>query len=413
MQLFDKNFGRRFLVVFGFVFIDVLGYSLVLPLLPYIAEQFAATPAVVGLLLTSNALAQMVAAPVIGRLYDRYGRRPLLLVSIAGTVVSFLIFAFANSLAVLFFSRILDGLLGGNTSLARAYITDITGDKERSKGLGLIGAAFGLGFIVGPFTGGLLSQYGYALPGLVAAGVSLVNFIAVFIWLPESLTPEQKKKQRESPYTAFNLRRLVEALQTPCVGELLMIGFWYSMSFTLFQVNFVLAAKEKLALDVRTTSLLLSLVGLLAVVTQGGLVGWLTDRFSERKLIFAATLTLAASLVGWAFAPSVFALAVVLVPTAISAGITNVISTSLLTKAIHQEEVGGMLGISQSQQTFARVVAPLAGGPLIQYVAASAVGLVGAGLMGVAAYLEKKALLSRPPLKGPCGWEEEEGSIAG
>ena len=148
---------RRLAIIFGFVFIDLLGYSLILPLLPYIAERFSATPTQVGLLLTANALAQMIAAPTVGRLSDRWGRRPLLIISVAGTFGDFLLFSLSNSLVMLFISRVLDGLLGGNTALARAYITDITDHQNRARGLGLIGAAFGLGFIIGPFSVGQLS----------------------------------------------------------------------------------------------------------------------------------------------------------------------------------------------------------------------------------------------------------------
>jgi len=394
---------RKLAIVFGFTFIDLLGYSLILPLLPYIAERFNAGPAQVGLLLTANALSQMIAGPVIGRLSDRWGRRPMLLISIAGTVIAFLLFAFARSMTMLFVSRVVDGLLGGNTSLARAYITDVTDEKTRSRGLGLIGAAFGLGFTIGPFTGGMLSQYGYMVPGLVAAGLSFLNLIAVFFWLPESLDKSRRREAQESQEGAFDIRRLFEALRTPCVGGLLLIGFWFSLSFTLFEVNFVLVAKEGLNLDVRTTSILLSLVGVLSILTQGVLVGWLTDRFREKHLLLAATLVLTAGLVVWGFTPNVIVLAVIMIPISISAGLTSVVSTSLLTKASRAGEVGGILGFTQTQQSFARILAPLAGGLLIQYVGAPAVGLLGALLMGIAALTETRVFKTNPALDGPCG----------
>ena len=394
---------RKLAIVFGFTFIDLLGYSLILPLLPYIAERFNAGPAQVGLLLTANALSQMIAGPVIGRLSDRWGRRPMLLISIAGTVIAFLLFAFARSMTMLFVSRVVDGLLGGNTSLARAYITDVTDEKTRSRGLGLIGAAFGLGFTIGPFTGGMLSQYGYMVPGLVAAGLSFLNLIAVFFWLPESLDKSRRREAQESQEGAFDIRRLFEALRTPCVGGLLLIGFWFSLSFTLFEVNFVLVAKEGLNLDVRTTSILLSLLGVLSILTQGVLVGWLTDRFREKHLLLAATLVLTAGLVVWGFTPNVIVLAVIMIPISISAGLTSVVSTSLLTKASRAGEVGGILGFTQTQQSFARILAPLAGGLLIQYVGAPAVGLLGALLMGIAALTETRVFKTNPALDGPCG----------
>jgi DHA1 family tetracycline resistance protein-like MFS transporter len=400
---------RKLAIVFGFTFIDLLGYSLILPLLPYIAERFNAGPVQVGLLLTANALSQMIAGPVIGRLSDRWGRRPMLLISIAGTVIAFLLFAFARSMAMLYVSRVVDGLLGGNTSLARAYITDVTDEKTRSRGLGLIGAAFGLGFTIGPFTGGMLSQYGYMVPGLVAAGLSFLNLIAVFFWLPESLDKSRRREAQGGQARAFDFKRLFEALRTPCVGGLLLIGFWFSLSFTLFEVNFVLVAKEGLNLDVRTTSILLSLVGVLSILTQGVLVGWLTDRFREKHLLLASTFILTAGLAVWGFTPNVIMLAVIMIPISISAGLANVVSTSLLTKASRAGEVGGILGFTQSQQSFARILAPLAGGPLIQYVGAPAVGLLGTLLMGIAAVTETRVFRTNPDLNGPCGDKVKQG----
>ncbi|UCC76503.1 MAG: MFS transporter, partial [Anaerolineales bacterium] len=153
----NETMRQRLVLVFGFVFIELLGYSLILPLLPYYAETFGATLTVVGLLGTVNAFSQLLAAPVVGRLSDRYGRRPLLIFSIGGTVISFLVLGFARSLWMIFVSRALDGIFGGNIALARAYITDVTDEKNRAPALGIIGAAFGLGFIIGPAMGGFLS----------------------------------------------------------------------------------------------------------------------------------------------------------------------------------------------------------------------------------------------------------------
>lgn len=393
---------RKLVIIFGFVFIDLLGYSLILPLLPYIAERFSATPTQVGLLLTANALAQMIAAPTIGRLSDRWGRRPLLIISVAGTFAAFVLFAFSNSLWMLFVSRILDGLLGGNTALARAYITDITDNENRSKGLGLIGAAFGLGFIIGPFSGGQLSQFGYMVPGLVAAALSFVNLLAVVFWIPESLSEDQKRAAKNSSYTKFNLKNLLETMKIPCVGELLLINTWFSIAFMLFQVNFVLVAKESLQLSAQTTSLLLSLVGIMSVITQGFIVGWISKKVRETRLIYFSTLVLMIGLFGWGFASTVWQYILLIIPIAVSAGLFNVSFTSLLSKSTYQESIGGTLGLAQSQQTLAQVITPLVGGALIQFFGGYSVGLIAAFLLGISAYLERKNLLNMPQQVGPC-----------
>jgi DHA1 family tetracycline resistance protein-like MFS transporter len=179
---------KRLFSVFLIVFIDLLGFSIILPLLPFYAETFGASPTVVGLLVAIYAAAQMVGSPILGRLSDKFGRRPILLVSIFGSALGFIFLGIANSLLVLFFARFFDGITGGNISVAQAYITDVTDEKNRSRGLGLIGAAFGLGFIIGPALGGVLSQWGYAVPAFAAAGVAFVNLGMVWFWLPESLT---------------------------------------------------------------------------------------------------------------------------------------------------------------------------------------------------------------------------------
>ncbi|HEY7506053.1 MAG TPA: MFS transporter, partial [Nitrososphaera sp.] len=199
------------------VFIDLLGFSLIIPLLPYYAQTFNASDTTIGLLLASYAAAQLIGAPLLGRASDRFGRRPILLISIFGTFLGFLIFGFAKSLVMLFASRILQGLTGGNLSVAQAYITDVTDAKSRNRGLGMIGAAFGLGFIIGPALGGLLSGISYSVPAFVAAGLSFINLLLIAFWLPESLTPE-KRGLLTHKKPAVSFRALFEALRHPLTG---------------------------------------------------------------------------------------------------------------------------------------------------------------------------------------------------
>jgi DHA1 family tetracycline resistance protein-like MFS transporter len=375
---------RRLALLFAFVFVDVLGFSLILPLLPYYAETFAATPTIVGLLLGANAATQFIGAPIIGRLSDRYGRRPLLILSIAGTVVSFVMLGLADSLAMLFASRILDGLLGGNVSLAQAYITDVTDDKNRARGLGLIGAAFGLGFIFGPALGGALSAGGnYSLPALVAAGLSALNLLGVLIWLPESLPPERRAEMARHPRTAFTARALREALNRPCVGPLFQVTFFYGLAFTIFQTIFTLFAERRLNLDSRTVGYVFTYVGLLIVAIQGGGMGLLTRRFSEKQLIFGGTTLLTFSLLAWALTPTLWLLLVVLAPLALASGMLRVSINSALTKSVYPEEVGGALGMSASLESLARIASPIVGGFLLDQLGTAAPGILGALLIGL------------------------------
>lgn len=213
---------HHLLSLFAVVFIDLLGFGVILPLLPYYAETFDASNAVVGLLIASYSAAQLVGAPVLGRLSDRFGRRPVLLASIFGTLVGFVMLGLANSLLMLFTSRLLDGLTGGNISVARAYIADITDDENRARGMGVIGAAFGLGFVIGPAVGGMLSAgERYALPAFVAAGLAALNLIAVYLWLLESLDAARRAELRASGRKSFSGDAIWAALARPGVGPIL------------------------------------------------------------------------------------------------------------------------------------------------------------------------------------------------
>jgi DHA1 family tetracycline resistance protein-like MFS transporter len=372
---------RKLLTLFLIVFIDLLGFSIILPLLPFYAETFSATPTQVGLLVASYAAAQLVGAPVLGRMSDRFGRKPVLLISLAGTFIGFLMLGFANSLAMLFASRILDGFTGGNISVAQAYVTDITDESNRAKGLGMLGAAFGLGFIIGPAVGGILSVYGFALPAFVAAGLSLVSILGVIIFLPESLSEEARKDLMNQTRQRFSLENLWKAINRPRVGPIYHVRFFYGLAFAIFQTIFPLYAQYKLGLDARGTGFVLTYVGILVVFVQGFLIGWLASRFNEYRLVFLATLIMTVSLFAWAVAPNLLFVLVILAPLAFAAGILNTLLNSTLSKAVYPEEVGGALGLSASLESLTRVISPAAGGFLLGSLGPWAPGLAGGLIM--------------------------------
>jgi DHA1 family tetracycline resistance protein-like MFS transporter len=389
---------KRLLSIILVVFIDLLGFSLILPLLPYYAEKYGATQFVAGLLVASYAVMQLIGAPLLGRLSDRYGRRPVLLASVFGTFIGFLLLGFADNigtalanafnpqaanifvLGILFVSRMVDGLTGGNLSVAQAYISDVTDAQNRSKGLGMIGAAFGMGFIIGPATGGILSQYGYAIPGFVAAALSFVNLSLIYFWLPESLT-EEKRAEMPEKKPAVTLSALGKALTRPFTGALLTTRFFFGLAFAIFQTVFSLYALQKFDLQARDTGFILTYVGVLAVVVQGFLIGRLTKAFREDVLIFVSGILMTISLIGWALTPSVFWLLVVLTPTAISGGLLNTLLSSTLTKAVQPQEIGGILGLGAAIESTTRIFAPILGGYLLQTFGTWSPGAFGGILM--------------------------------
>jgi DHA1 family tetracycline resistance protein-like MFS transporter len=388
----------RLLTIFVIVFVDLLGFSLILPLLPYYAESFGATQFIVGLLVASYAAAQLLGAPLLGRFSDRYGRRPILLLSVAGTVLSFILLGFAQPIGqwfgdifspkftnlfiigVLFISRILDGLTGGNITVAQAYITDVTDDQDRAKGLGLIGAAFGLGFILGPAIGGALSQTSYSLPAFIAAGVALINWIAIYLFLPESLTQARRQYAAEHQRPPINVQALLQALKRPKVGPLLHVRLFYALAFSTFQSVFSLFAQQ-IGLNARTTGFILAYVGVLSVIVQIGLIGPLTRRFRENVLLISGLWIMMAALLFWAFSTNLILLLVVLIPLAMSGGVLNTVINSAISKSVSPEEVGGTLGIASSLEALSRVIAPSVGGILLQSLGSWAPGIFSAILL--------------------------------
>jgi DHA1 family tetracycline resistance protein-like MFS transporter len=394
----------RLLPIFLVVFIDLLGFSLILPLLPFYAETYGASATLIGLLTASYAAAQLIGAPILGRLSDRFGRRPILLASIGGTLIGFLLLGFSDPLGrmlagfisggsasaaiqngtilgIMFLSRIVDGLTGGNISVAQAYISDVTDEKSRAQGLGMIGAAFGLGFILGPAIGGLLSVWGFDIPAFVAAGLAAVNLGMVTFMLPESLTPESRASASSRPKPKFSLRALWEALNRPRVGPLLHIRLFFGLAFATFQTIFPLYSQAQLGLDVRQTGFVLTYVGVLAAVVQGVGVGLLSRRFEEARLILVGSGLMAAALLAWAATPNVWWMLIVLAPLAVAGGVLNTVLNSALSKSVYTEEVGGTLGLSASLESFSRVVSPSVGGVLLGQVGAWAPGVFASLLM--------------------------------
>lgn len=361
------------------IFVDLLGFSLILPLLPYYAETFGATPAVVGFLVASYALAQLIGAPILGGLSDRYGRRPVLIVSILGSAAGFVIFGLATSLTVLFAARILDGLTGGNISVAQAYVADVSPPEKRARNFGLIGAAFGLGFIIGPALGGFMSRWGYAFPAYVAAGMATLNAIAVFFFLPESVSGAHRARAHERRgMRSPGMRHLRSADRA---GGLLRVRFFFAFALITFESIFALFSQYHLGLDAEATGYILGYAGVLIVLVQGGGVGLLARHFSEERLIPSAIVVGVIGLLGWAMSDNVPEVLIALVPLALAGGVFRSIVNSALSHAVAPTDVGSVLGVGASLESVTRALGPSIGGVLLGRVGPWAPGVFGAAVL--------------------------------
>jgi DHA1 family tetracycline resistance protein-like MFS transporter len=401
----------RLINIFLVVFVDMLGFGLILPLLPYYAETFGATPIVIGLIVASFAAASLIGAPLMGRLSDRFGRRIILVLSVAGSFIGYLLLGFAQPIGgllanlfgshavnafiigVLFTSRMLDGFTGGNITVAQAYISDITDKTNRSRGLGIIGSAFGLGFIIGPAVGGLLSHWGYSVPAFAAACLAFLNLTSIFFFLPESLTCEHQAANQQQQQPALTLNALINALNRPKVGPLLLVRFFIMLAFAMFQSVFALFAQRKLNLSTQSTGFVLTYVGLYSVVIQSIGIGLLTKHYKDNTLIITSLWLMLLGLVGWTLTPNLPIMLLVILPLMGGGWIVNTIITSAITKAVEPEEIGGMLGISTSLESMSRVISPTIGGFLIGSVGTWAPGVASAAVLLWAVWLAYQRII--------------------
>lgn len=367
------------LVIFITVFIDLIGFGIVIPVLPYYAEgtKFGATPTQVGLLFASYSVMQLVFSPVLGRLSDKYGRRPILLMSLLGTAIGFLVLGFATTLLMLFIGRIIDGISGGNISTAQAYIADVTTKENRAKGMGLIGAAFGLGFVFGPAIGGILSRWGINVPFLFAGGLALANAVLLYFTLPETVTPDHPA--RVSAASGRGWRQLLVALREPRLAYVLAIYFLGIVAFSIMTATFSLFMMFRLGYDAFHNGWVFAFVGIISAAIQGGLIGKLVKRFGEPLLIIVGALLFSASLFVIPFVTLASGLSVLLAlgaTTAIGQALSAPSLSSLASKTASAAEQGGVLGVMQSVASLARAVGPSLAAVLI-YSAVAHVGYDG------------------------------------
>jgi DHA1 family tetracycline resistance protein-like MFS transporter len=342
-------------ILFLVVFVDLLGFGMVIPVMPIYAEHLGASEAATGWLSTGYSLMQFVFAPIWGRLSDRVGRRPVLLVSIAMTALAFLLYGVAASFAVLLVSRLFAGAATANIAIAQAYVADVTTPEGRAKGMGMIGAAFGLGFVFGPAVGGLLAGYSLAAPGLAAAALSLLNLVAAFFLLPE---PGQHVAATRS---RGRFEALLGELRKPGIRRILFIYLVVTLAFSAMEATYAFLAQRRFGLGERHVGWVFAYIGVIVVLVQGGLIGPLTRRFGEKRLLVAGSLLQGVALAALPFANGVSGLLLASAPLALGSGLASPSIMSMLSRLSRAEDQGGTLGIGQSASALGRIVGPLAG----------------------------------------------------
>ncbi|MEI6690303.1 MAG: MFS transporter [bacterium] len=391
---------KALFTIFLVVLIDLLGFGIILPLLPYIAEQYSASPLQIGLLAASYSFFQFIAGPILGRLSDRYGRKKLLVISQFGSVLGYIMLGLANSLPLLFLSRIIDGITGGNISIAQAYVADVTTKENRAKAMGMIGAAFGLGFMLGPAIGGYLSRFGYFVPAYFAAAIGLVTtFMTAFV-LKETVNLRDAAK---NPKSALTLERFREVFQIHPMGLLIVVYFLVNLGFSVMQGVYALWSQKQFGWGPTQVGSLFAFIGIMSIIAQLKILPWFLKNFGERMSLKMALPLMA---IGFLLIPisTIFGgLAVHLLANVfISLGnsLSNPTITAIASENVPKEEYGGTLGILQSAASVGRIGGPILGGWLFTMLGVDSPFVVSAILFVVATYMVVTQLEHTRPSSG-------------
>jgi DHA1 family tetracycline resistance protein-like MFS transporter len=350
---------RPLLVIFLTIFVNLVGFGIIVPLLPFYAERFGASGLTIGLLFGVFSLCQLIASPILGEMSDRFGRRPVLIFSLAGTVLSFVMLALAHSITMLFLARIVDGLSGGNISTARAYVADITEPKDRARAYGIIGAAFGLGFILGPALSGVLAPVSYTAPIWAAAAITAVATLMAIFWLPE--TVHRVTASAGLPFAAIGAM-----MRRPQVRRILAIDFVYWLAFAVFQTTFALFVAHRFGFDAGQTGYFFAAFGVLGAVVQGVLIRPIVGRLGDKSTFILGLVCSTVGLVAATLTNSVALFSLALVPLALGIGFGHPTMSSLVSRVARNDEQGRVQGAASAIESLGRAIGPVWGNASLQ-----------------------------------------------
>lgn len=383
----EKKAGKMaLLLIFFTVFIDLVGFGLIIPVLPTYAQQLHASEWEVGCLIACYSVMQFLFTPFWGRLSDKVGRRPILLVSLAASALGYLIWGFSSSLAMLFVARAVAGAGNANIAVAQAYVSDVTTPENRAKGMGLVGAAFGLGFVLGPAIGGFCVGMGLQAIGFIAAGLSLLDLVLTIFMLPEPPVRSNAATERFSKDKNFYFN----TINDPKLRTSLLIFFISTFAFANMEATIVMLTHKQFQFTAEQNSWMFTYIGLLIVFVQGGMIHRLTKKYGEKKLIGIGSIMVAIGLILTPITANLWVLGLALFFLAIGSGLNNPANQSMLSKLAPAERTGGVLGVGQSLSTLGRIAGPIVGGFSFQYLGMSSPYYIGAVAMVVAFILSLK-----------------------
>jgi MFS family permease len=363
----DFVFDKRLYVIFLIIFTEVLGFSMVFPLIPFLGKSLGLTPIEIGLIASVFSFCQLFASPVTGKLSDRFGRKPLFILSQLSTFAGFLLLGFATTAVLLIVSRLIDGLLGSNMTVSQAYISDITKPEHRTRVYGYSSGAFGAGLIFGPFIGGVLSRIDYSLPMFFAATITLVSIVLVVFFLSESVT-EKPDKLSLSFDEIFPIKDARQFGETPNVRNSLLMFFLFNVGFFLFISNFSLLAEAQLHVTADQVGFYMAWIGMIRVAIQIFLIARLLRAIGESSMLKTGIIALIVSMVGIALSTEYLIVFVPLIFLAYGTGVIRPIFTSKLTNSVTQKETATLLGVNNSLTSIGQIITPIAGGFMIQYL---------------------------------------------
>ncbi|MBT4890765.1 MAG: MFS transporter [Rhodospirillales bacterium] len=356
------------LPLFMIVLVDLIGFGLYIPLLPFYAEHYQATPFIVGLVMAMFSFAQFISAPFWGNLSDRFGRKPILMIGMAGSMISYIWLAYADTLWMLFAARALSGLMAGNIAAAFAYMADVTTRETRAKGMGMIGAAFGLGFIAGPAIGGILAgsdpaNADFQTPALVAAALSATAFILTMLILKESLSPDVRKKMagEKRPTRTEQFRAI---LSQPSTLRIVGLIFLATFVFAGLESTFAMWSRRQFGWGPEQNGYLFAFIGIISAIIQGGLIGRMAKSMGEKTLIIQGAAALALGVFLIPFADNLIVLVIAMMIAGYGYSIITPALNSLISLQASDSEQGSTLGVARSASTLARIAGPAWAGML-------------------------------------------------